>query len=222
MSVLILGNVFFFTMTAITLCRARIGTLHKDNASLFYSKQKLMQLNKLLVDLNYNDWSINYVFTGFVPSLFFSCWWESHGWRKWFLLQLVALPICGFLPIFSTYWRQYLCSLSSSANRMFGHFLWKSIPACRSLTASVRRAWSTITAIKRMKIDPSSIYSKQLFNCGLLIGSPTQLVLALLFFAPKVLQFLVPSTLPYRCPHTQPLQQNNLKHPSTLTIDICF
>lgn len=49
MSVLILGNVFFFTMTAITLCRARIGTLHKDNASLFYSKQKFRAIFVLFV-----------------------------------------------------------------------------------------------------------------------------------------------------------------------------
>lgn len=70
MSVFILGNVFFFKMTAKTLCRTR----HKDDASLFYSKQKLMQLNKLLEGVIHK-----FHFSGFVPSLFFSCLWESHG-----------------------------------------------------------------------------------------------------------------------------------------------
>ena len=156
MSVFILGNVFFFTMTAKTLCRTR----HKDDTSLFYSKQTLMQLNKLLEGVIHK-----FHFSGFVPSLFFSCLWESHGWLRWFLLRLVDLPISGFQPISSTFFRQFSCSSSSFANPMFGHFSWKNLPACKSLTASVRRAWKTI---KRMKMN-----SKQLFKCVIILWTNT-------------------------------------------------
>ena len=44
MAVLILANILFFIMTAVSLCRVGTTIHNKDDASIFYSKQKFVFL----------------------------------------------------------------------------------------------------------------------------------------------------------------------------------